>query len=107
MAVEKNFQLRPPPREAAEYVVESLRRAEFVAEAKLFVDEIGGGLGVVPEFRMPGEEVLGDRAFALPPAARHLRGEIGRERRGGVPRHSRRRLGGRAHAVCSWDVWVP
>ena len=69
LAVEQHLQLRPPLREAAEHLLDRHFRTVLLAEAEFLVDEIGGRLGVLPEFRVACEKILRQRSLALPPAA--------------------------------------
>ena len=78
LAVEQQFDLRPPVRESAEEFLDGSTGAVLVAEAEFLVDEVGGRFGVLPQVRVAVEEFFRQRPFAGLPATGHLPGEFGR-----------------------------
>jgi hypothetical protein len=77
LAIDKDFQLCPPLGKAAQDFFHRHFPTVFLAQAKLFVNQIRGRRGMVPESRVLGQKILGQHALALPPALNHFGDQLG------------------------------
>src|SRR5436309_460003 len=79
LAIEEYFQLRLPLWKAAQHLFEGHFRAIFLPQAEFFVDQIGGGFGVLPKLGVPRQQILGKEALAVAPPLDHFLDQLRRQ----------------------------
>ena len=72
LATEEHFQLGPPLGEAFQDFVYRQLLAVFLMETDFLKNQVGGGLGMIPQFGIPGQKVFGPNTAALLPDLNHF-----------------------------------
>jgi hypothetical protein len=80
LTVEQDFQLGPPPREAAQHLLDRHFRAVLLAQAEFLVNEVGGRFRVPPEFGVACQVVFRQGALSLAPLPDHVTDQFRRQR---------------------------
>ncbi len=90
LAVEQDFELRPPPRESVHDLGRDDLEPRFLTKANLFIDQPQCRLGA--QLGMAVKERLGPRLLSPPPRGDHFSDELRRERRGAGDRNPGRKV---------------
>ena len=76
VTVEHHLQRSTPFREAPQHIVRDIRFTGRLSQTKLFVNDVDGRFGRLPQFRELSEILFRRRPFAAPPTLPHLASQL-------------------------------